>query len=91
MGHSKDLTLEEEMAEMAAYEMQKEIDSEIMRSFLVEGGWTEIEFYFKNNDHAIDILLWCEWNIKKDQWKRLGGYFVFRKKQDAEWFVLKWL
>jgi len=72
-------------------EMTKSIDNDVLRSCLVEGGWTEIEFYYKNNSHAIDVLEWLGKNVKENQWSRLNSYFVFRKKKDAEWFVLRWL
>lgn len=62
-------------------EMTKSIDNDVMRSCLVEGGWTQIEFYYKGNEHAVDVLEWCGKNIKENQWTRLNSYFVFRKKK----------
>lgn len=72
-------------------EMTKSIDNDVLRACLVEGGWTEIEFYYKNNSQAIDVLEWLGKNVKENQWSRLNSYFVFRKKKDAEWFALRWL
>ena len=54
------------------------IDQDVMRIFLVEDGWTEVEFYYKNNEHAIDVLEWCGKNIKENQWSRLNSYFVLK-------------
>jgi hypothetical protein len=72
-------------------EMQKGIDNDVMRACLVESGWTQVEFYYTNNKHAIDVLNWIGDNVKENQWSRLNSYFVFRKKKDAEWFMLRWL
>jgi len=72
-------------------EMEKSIDHDVLRSCLVEGGWTEIEFYYTGTKHAVDVLEWIGNNVKENQWMRLNSYFVFRKKKDAEWFILRWL
>ena len=77
-------------AQEAATEMQKSIDEGVLLSVLVEGGWTKIEFHFTDNKQAVDIVNWCVENFKKNQWHRLQQYFVFRKKKDAEWFILRW-
>ncbi len=86
-----DISLNDIILEEKLDEMTKSIDNDVLRSLLVEGGWTEIEFYYKNNSQAIDVLEWLGKNVKENQWSRLNSYFVFRKKKDAEWFVLRWL
>lgn len=72
-------------------ELTKSIDNDVMRACLVESGWTEVSFYYNNNKHAVDVLEWIVNNVKENQWSRLNGYFVFRNKKDAEWFMLRWL
>jgi hypothetical protein len=86
-----DISLNDIILEEKLDEMTKSIDNDVLRSCLVEGGWTEIEYYYKNNSHAVDVLEWLSKNVKENQWSRLNSYFVFRKKKDAEWFVLRWL
>lgn len=81
---------QEYLATTAAKEIEKQIDEGVMLDVLVEGGWTKVEFYFTSNKQAVDIKNWCGENFKKNQWQRLQQFFVFRKKQDAEWFILRW-
>ena len=44
---------------------------------------------FHSNKEAIDVADWIETTCKGKHMKR-GKTFVFEKKQDAEWFVLRW-
>lgn len=81
----------EEIIEEKLDELTKAIDNDVMRVCLVDSGWTEVLFYYNNNKHAIDVLEWIGNNVKENQWSRLNGYFVFRNKKDAEWFMLRWL
>jgi hypothetical protein len=83
--------IEEEMAATLAKEIQKEIDESILLELLVEGGWTKVPFSFVDIKKLNEIFKWCESNVKKNQYKLLSGSFVFRKKKDAEWFILRWL
>lgn len=76
---------QEELAEILAKEIQKEIDESIMIDILVEGGWTKVPFNL-----TPQILDWCEQTLTNNQWKYLAGSFVFRKKTEAEWFILRW-
>ena len=78
------------MSTHMAQAIQKEIDEGIMLEILIEGGWTKVPFEFKNGQHAVDVYEWCENNIKLGQWQRLCGSYVFRKKEYAEWFILRW-
>lgn len=71
----------------AAKEMQKSIDDGVMHSLLIDCGWTSVEFKdFPNKE----ILDWCDKTFKKNQWHSGYGYFIFRKKKHAEWFILRW-
>ena len=72
-------------------EMQNSIDNDVMRALLVEGGWTQVEFRYKDRDHVVDVQSWCATTFKENSWTRLNEYYVFRKKKDAEWFMLRWL
>ena len=92
MKHTQTLSeLQEEIIKSKVDDLARHIDEGLMLDTLVEGGWTKIPFYFYSNEQAIDIKNWCEQTFKKNQWNRLAGSFVFRKKKDAEWFVLRWL
>ena len=81
--------LEHEFMDDIAKEIQKEMDEGIMSNILIEKGWTPVQFYFKNNKQAVDILLWLNRNCKNN-WQRLGSDYLFKYRQDAEWFILRW-
>lgn len=71
--------------------LQEEIDWEILASVFVKSGWTMVDLErFHDRYHAVDIELWIDENCTGKHMKR-GRTFVFEKKQDAEWFMLKWL
>ena len=78
------------MTKHLATEIQKEIDEGVLLSVLVEGGWTKVQFKYYDVKHAVNVMDWCTLNVKENQWKRLADSFVFRKKEDAEWFILRW-
>jgi hypothetical protein len=81
----------EELATKMASDMAEEIDNEIMIDMLVLGGWTKVELErLKDRYESIDIELWIDENCT-GKYSKLGRTFVFEKKQDAEWFILKWL
>ena len=72
--------------------MQKSIDEGVLLSVLVEGGWTKVphDFVVFDSKKAFEMKEYCEQTFKKNQWQILSGHFVFRKKKDAEWFILRW-
>ena len=74
--------LEHEFMDDIAKEIQKEMDEGIMSNILIEKGWTPVQFYFKNNKQAVDILLWLNRNCKNN-WQRLGSDYLFKYRQDA--------
>lgn len=82
-------TKEEEMMDILGEEIRKEIDEGIIANILVESGWTPVKFYFKNGPQATDVQIWLAGTCTGD-YKRLGSDYVFEKKQDAEWFILRW-
>jgi hypothetical protein len=79
--------LENEMAKI----LQEEIDWEILASMFVQSGWTMIDLpRFHDRYEAVDVEIWIDENCSGKHIKR-GKTFVFEKKQDAEWFSLRWL
>lgn len=83
-------TLEDEMMDAMAKDVAREIDEGIMANMLVETGWTPVEFYFKSNEHSVDVTEWLFETFKKDTWSRYGSQYIFKNKKDAEWFILRW-
>ena len=81
--------LQDEIMTNIAKQMQQDIDDGIMSNILIETGWTPVQFYFKNNKQAVDIILWLNRNCKNN-WQRLGSNYLFKYRQDAEWFILRW-
>jgi hypothetical protein len=82
--------LVEELATKMASEIAEEIDNEIMIDMLVLGGWTKVELErLKDRYESIDVEMWIDENCTGKHTK-LGRTFVFEKKQDAEWFILRW-
>jgi hypothetical protein len=81
---------QDDIIEQAAKMLQEEIDWEILAGTFVQSGWTMIDLpRFHSNKEAIDVADWIETTCKGKHMKR-GKTFVFEKKQDAEWFVLRW-
>ena len=83
-------SLEDDMYDIIAKDMAREIDEGIMSSIYLNSGWTAVEFYFDSNDQAVDINLWLN-KTCKNNWRRLGRDYLFKHRQDAEWFILRWL
>lgn len=86
------MNLEEEIVNELATEMQSSIDFDILSDVLVNAcGWHKVNLErFTNNYHAVDIVNWCQDNIK-NEWKRNGSRFVFQDVGDAVNFTLKWV
>lgn len=81
--------LEDEMADILAKEIAREIDDGIMSNILVETGWIPVQFYYKDNYHANDVNFWLLENCK-NKWRRLGSDYLFEDVKEAEWFILRW-
>jgi hypothetical protein len=80
-------TLSEEMSKILA----EEIDWELMVDMIASVGWIKVDLPRINNRyHSIDIELWIDENCRGKHMKR-GRTFVFERKEDAEWFSLRWL
>jgi hypothetical protein len=83
--------LTEDILDDISNSIAKEMDWHIIADVLVSSGWTNIQIKrFRNNEEAVDINLWLEQNCT-GEWKNLATRYIFKKKQDAEWFSLRWL
>ena len=83
--------LKEDILDDISNSIAKEMDWHIIADVLVSSGWTNIQIKrFRNNEEAVDINLWLEQNCT-GEWKNLATRYIFKKKQDAEWFSLRWL
>jgi hypothetical protein len=82
--------LQNEILDIAAKEMQQEIDREILWEMLQGMGWHRVMLpRLVDNDHAIDITYWLEENCRHP-FERNGRDFIFESQQDANWFKLRW-
>ena len=82
---------DESLINQATKILQEEIDWEVLASLFVKSGWTMVDLpRFNNRYEAIDIELWIDENCSGKHMER-GKTYVFEKKQDAEWFSLRWL
>jgi len=81
----------EEYYAVAAQAMANDIDREVLWSMLSEIGWTRVIIssnVARNN--ADNIVQWLEANCKH-AYEKATTDFLFENKQDANWFILKWL
>lgn len=85
------MNLEDEIANELSTEMQSEIDFEILSDVLVKScGWTKVTLTrFFSRKHSINILMWCEENIKNN-FQHRGSTFIFQDTGDAVNFTLRW-
>ncbi len=82
--------LEEDILDEIIKDYAKQMDWDIVADCLVEAGWTSVKLKrFHSNEEAVDINTWLEQNCT-DEWKNLSTRYIFKKKQDAEWFILRW-
>lgn len=83
--------LEQEIANELASGMQSEMDFHILSDMLVKLGWKKVTLTrFFSRKHSVNILMWCEENIKHP-FEHRGSTFVFENEGDAVNFTLKWL
>ena len=82
--------ISEDIIDDISKQMASDMDWLIIADCLVDSGWTNVKLNrFYNNEEAIDINVWLEQNCT-DEWKNLSTRYIFKKKQDAEWFILRW-
>jgi hypothetical protein len=84
--------LEEEITQELATQMQSEMDFHILSDMLVKScGWRKVVLTrFFSRKHSVNILMWCEENIK-NPFEHRGSTFVFENEGDAVNFTLRWL
>ena len=84
------MNLEEELTAALADEIAKEIDFEIVSSFLVDAGWTKVVLKPMTGETSKEIDLWLVHNCK-DQHQTCGLVWLFKDERDATWFKLRWV
>ena len=84
------MELKEDILNEIGKQMADDIDWLILADCLVSTGWTSVQLKrYRHNEEAVDINNWLEQNCT-DEWKNLSTRYIFKKKQDAEWFILRW-
>ena len=83
--------LQDQILTDIAKRMQVSIDQEVMWSMLKAQGWTCVSISrFQDNNHAVDITMWLEENVK-NTYERHGRDFIFENSKDAVNFILRWV
>jgi len=88
------MNIKDEIIDNMAKEIQREIDNEIMINMLKMDGWYVVMLTrFIDMQHPVDIEEWCTFTIgeRKNKWTNFGTTYLFKKKNYAEWFSLRWL
>ena len=49
------------------------------------------QYELKDWQHIYMVERFCYSNFKSSNWRNRGRYFGFKRKQDYEWFLLRWL
>ena len=85
------MNLQEEVMNDLATKMQSEMDFEILSDMLIKScGWKKVVLTrFFSRKHSINILMWCEENIK-NPFEHRGSTFIFQDEGDAVNFTLRW-
>ena len=83
--------LQDQILTDIAKRMQVSIDQEVMWSMLKAQGWTCVSISrLQDNNHAVDITMWLEENVK-NTYERRGRDFIFENSKDAVNFILRWV
>ena len=82
--------LEQSIINNAAKRMSDEIDFQVLTGFLTEIGWTKVVLTPMTTEVSCSIDKWIADNIKGN-FETMGLVWVFERKEDASWFVLKWV
>ena len=92
-----DINLQELVYEELNDQFQKAVDLEmsnfLMMLYYEEQGWFKIELdRIQDNNHAVDITHWLVNHgfFEKINYYRDGRKFLFKNKEDATMFILKW-
>jgi hypothetical protein len=82
--------LEQDILDDISKQISDEVDFHVMADLLETIGWVSVKLKrFRDGIEAVDINLWVEANCT-GEWKNLSTRYIFEKKQDAEWFILRW-
>ena len=82
--------LKEDILDKMSKQISNHIDWEILADVKISGGWTCVKLdRYLSNEQAVDIKIWIEENCI-GKYDYMGTKFLFQKKQDAEWFILRW-
>lgn len=80
------LNIEDEVLERAAKELAARIDFSVMSGILVESGWTSVKVLGADVN---EVEEWAKQNAR-DIYNHYDDEWVFKSKQDANWFKLRW-
>ena len=81
--------LSDDLFEIAAKQIQEEIDWEVYSDLLVTNfNWHRVRINPEKAE-AWQCVAWLHQNCRK-QFDYRGAEFVFKDIQDLEWFVLRW-
>jgi hypothetical protein len=50
----------------------------------------EFDFHWARESQTIEIDRWCYKNFKSRNWRSMYGTYAFKRKEDFEWFLLRW-
>ena len=85
-----EMTLEAEITNSLAQEMDDTIDFIFIEDMLCKDGWVKFEIpRFIDNHHAVDISYWLA-DYCQGEYKRNGRTFLFKESKDATMFILRW-
>ena len=84
------MNIQEDMLNKAGKALADDIDFEVLAGMLEGIGWHRVQLgnlWFNNG--AVNILNWCEHNVKHP-YEHRGCSFVFENNGDAVNFTLRW-
>ena len=82
--------LEQSIINGASKRMSDEIDFQVLSGMLCEMGWTKVILTPMTTERSNAIDQWLKENIKHP-FETMGLVWVFERKADASWFMLKWI
>lgn len=84
-------SLYEHMIEDSARRLAEDMDAEVMRGLLRDGGWYEVKLdWVMTHEVSKEVDEWVANKTKGKHWNR-GLVWLFEREPDATWFKLKWL
>lgn len=84
------MTLEKEITEALAKNIQQSMDFEILADVMCRFGWHLIALdRYTDNHHAIDVREWVAANCSGEH-RSHGASWLFKEQGDAVMFKLRW-